>query len=170
MAREKVLLTAGTPSLVQVILKPTLWAQNLGGPAPALSPTDSRNWPAHGSLHALRGKWVLVSFWATWCLPCVREMPALMDFYEKHRAARGRFEIIAVHSPDGQSFEAIHEAYERLTKVWGRPIPFPLLFDATGETHKRWGIEAYPTMLLIDRDGRITGASSLSALAAKLGT
>jgi thiol-disulfide isomerase/thioredoxin len=168
-ASAEVLLSADQPSSVHMVLKPTVWAQSLGKAAPALSPTDSRNWSADSSLEALRGKWVLVSFWATWCLPCVQEMPVLIDFYEKHGAARGRFEIIAVHSPDGTSFQAIHEAYERLAKLWGRPVPFPLLFDATGDTHKRWGIQAYPTTILIDPQGRIAGAATLKDLATKLG-
>jgi thiol-disulfide isomerase/thioredoxin len=115
-----------------------------------------------------RGKWVFVTFWATWCGPCVKEMPAFIDFYEKNAAVRRNFEIIAVHSPDGASFAAIQNAYSRLVNVWGKSIPFPLFFDSTGATHKRWGIEAYPTSLLIDPAGRIVGAATLEDLAAKL--
>jgi thiol-disulfide isomerase/thioredoxin len=134
---EKVVRAAGKPASVQVSLRPTLWAQSLGKPAPALSPTDSRNWPPGASLETQRSKWVLLTYWATWCQPCIREMPVLTEFYEKNAAAHERLEIVAMHSPDGASFDGIKSAYERLVKVWGKPPPFPLLFDSSGETPKR---------------------------------
>lgn len=168
-ATEALRLAPGKPAAISVRLQPTRWARNLGKPAPGLFPTDSRNWRPGESLAALRGKWVLVSFWATWCLPCVREMPALMAFYDKHARARRRFEIIAVHSPDGASFAAIRSAYDRLVKVWGQAPPFPLLFDATGRTVQAWGIQTYPTTLLIDPSGRLSGAATLDDLRARLG-
>jgi thiol-disulfide isomerase/thioredoxin len=168
---KQLLLADGKAASVRVDLQPTLWARSLGQPAPAITPTDVHNWPTGADFAAPRGKWVLVDFWATWCQPCVAEMPALIAFYEQHALQRGRFEIIAVHSPDAVSFAAILGSYERLTKTaWsGKPMPFPMVFDATGATHKRWGIEAYPTMLLIDPAGRIFGEGTLAALAKKTG-
>jgi hypothetical protein len=54
-------------------------------------------------------------------------------------------------------------------RSWGgKSLPFPLAFDATGATQKRWGIESYPTTLLIDPEGRLVGAGSIDDLAAKL--
>ncbi|MEO6580084.1 MAG: TlpA disulfide reductase family protein [Sphingomicrobium sp.] len=150
-------------------LQPTSWARNLGKPAPAFTPTDLRNAKSVDP-EALRGKWVLVDFWATWCLPCVQEMPKIISFYNEHAKDRGRFEIVAVHSPDGKSFEAIQSAYRSLvTKTWaGKDLPFPLVFDATGATQKRWGVEAYPTTLLIDPQGRLVGAATIDDLAKRL--
>jgi thiol-disulfide isomerase/thioredoxin len=166
--RQKLMLIPGHPAAVGFDLQPTSWARNLGKPAPSFTPTDVHNWTSTKEFSSPRGKWVFVTFWATWCVPCVAEMPKLIDFYEQHAAMRDRFEIIAVHSPDGTSFAAIEPAYSHLVQVWGKPIPFPLLFDSSGTTFKRWGIEAYPTNLLIDPDGRIVGAATLDDFASRL--
>jgi thiol-disulfide isomerase/thioredoxin len=170
-ATRQLRLTASQPQTVQIQLQPALWARSLGKTAPAFTPTDLQNWPANQPLSSLRGKWVLVSFWATWCRPCVEEMPKLIRFYEQHSADRNRFEIVAVHSADGTSLEGIRAAYDRLVQqTWGgKQLPFPLLFDATGNTQKRWGIEAYPTTLLIDPNGKLVGLATLEDLQSKVG-
>jgi thiol-disulfide isomerase/thioredoxin len=168
-ARGQIAVTASQPASLRLELQPVWWFRNKGEPAPAISPTDIRNWPAGQPFTAPKRKWVLVSYWATWCKPCVEEMPKLIDFYQQHAALRDRFEILAIHSADGASFVAIGDQYERLVKMWGQPVPFPLLFDSTGATHKRWGIQSYPTMLLIDPEGNLAGAGNLEILATKLG-
>jgi len=163
-------LTSPLEKQVRLELRPTLWARNLGKPAPPFTPTEVQNWPAGRSLASLKGKWVLVSFWATWCRPCVEEMPKLIRFYEQH--PRDRFEILAVHSEDGgASFAAIRPAYDRFVKgPWGgQSLPFPMLFDSTGNTQKKvWGINAYPTTLLIDPAGNLVGLATLEDLRSKL--
>lgn len=155
---------------VRVELKPTLWARNLGKTAPAFTPTDIENWPPGRPLSDLGGKWVLVTFWATWCVPCVEEMPKVVRFYEQHSNEHDRFEILAIHSTDGKSFAAIQPAYKRLVKTkWGgQSLPFPLLFDSTGNTQRRWGIEAYPTTLLVNPQGKLVGPGSIEELAKKV--
>jgi thiol-disulfide isomerase/thioredoxin len=162
-------LSAGGTARVQIDLQPPPWLQLVGKPAPAFTPTDVHNWTSGGPL-TLRGKWVLVDFWATWCQPCVQEMPKLVAFYEQNAPARDRFEIVAVHSADGESFQAIRGAYDRLVaRAWGgKTLPFPLLFDSTGETQKRWGIELLPMSLLVDPEGRVAGVGTVEDLAAKV--
>ncbi|HEV2701818.1 MAG TPA: redoxin domain-containing protein [Steroidobacteraceae bacterium] len=167
---RKIMPSSSSGSRLRIALQPTQWVKGLDKPAPVLTPTDVQNWPAGRPFSALHGKWVLVTFWATWCQPCVEEMPKLISFYENHTAQRDRFEIVAIHSPDGKSFAGIQPAYERLEKsLWnGKSLPFPLVFDATGNTQKRWGIEAYPTSLLIDPAGRLVGWGTIEDLKAKI--
>jgi len=168
-AKERLVLSP-RGERVRIVLKPTLWARNLGKAAPAFTPTDIENWPRGRPLSELRGKWVLVTFWATWCVPCVEEMPKVVRFYEQHSSERNSFEILAIHSPDGKSFAAIQPAYQRLVKTkWGgQSLPFPLLFDSSGNTQRRWGIEAYPTTLLINPQGKLVGQGSIEELAKKI--
>lgn len=105
----------------------------------------------------LRGKVVLVDFWATWCPPCVEEAPALAAVYEKHKA--GGFEIIGISLDRDkkalQDFTAAHNM------VW------PQFFDGQGwdnELAKRFKIQSIPTMWLLDREGKLVDANPRSRL------
>lgn len=94
---------------------------------------------------SLRGKVVLVNFWATWCPPCLAEMPSMQRLVE---ALAGRpFQILAVNTEETKS------------KVWKfrklLNITFPTLLDSSGEVTRAWGVEVFPTSYLIDAGGRI---------------
>jgi thiol-disulfide isomerase/thioredoxin len=101
------------------------------------------------SWDSLRGKVVLLDFWATWCMPCVAELPHLGEL--RKGFAHSGFEIVSVAS----------DASETLDQVAGfvakRGITWPQIYDKNGIMEKRFGIEVYPTTLLIGRDGRIVG-------------
>jgi peroxiredoxin len=95
----------------------------------------------------LRGKVVLVEFWATDCATCVKEMPELAATYEKYRA-RG-FETIAVAMRyDPPNYVMAYTERNRL--------PFTVAFDPMGEVAKAFGdVKLTPTTFLIDRRGAI---------------
>ena len=99
-------------------------------------------------LAAYRGKVVLVDFWATWCGPCVNELPHVKAAYEKHHAAG--FEIIGVSlDKDGDKLASFTKDNE---------MPWPQIFDGQGGQNKlaqAYGIRSIPATFLLDRDGRI---------------
>lgn len=103
----------------------------------------------HGAMNldGLRGKPVLVTFWATTCTICLSEMPELVKLYQRHRA-RG-FELVAVAMP----YDAAWLVADYATS---RALPFPVAFDAKGEAVKAFGsIEGTPTAFLLDKQGRV---------------
>lgn len=96
-------------------------------------------------LSTLRGQVVLVNFWAIWCPPCVEELPSLQRLKEKRRA-RG-LEILAVEVGDGP--EQIRAF------LADKQVNFPVLLDRHGKALGRWGVYAFPTTFLVDRQGRL---------------
>ena len=103
-----------------------------------------------GSQHrsdALRGKVVLVNFWATSCTVCVKEMPALMATYRQFQS-RG-FETLAVAMRYDPPAYVVNYARSR-------ELPFPVAIDNTGEIARRFGdVQLTPTTFVINRRGEI---------------
>ena len=83
----------------------------------------------------------------------------MIDFFEDHKADRDKFEILAFHDAQAKNFDELDSKLEPIIKnAWsGRPLPFPILLDSTGETIEKFGISAFPTMILIDPEGRLVG-------------
>ncbi|MGZ8844363.1 MAG: peroxiredoxin family protein [Pyrinomonadaceae bacterium] len=96
-------------------------------------------------LSDLKGKVVLINFWATWCAPCVGEMPALAKTYVKYKD-RG-FEIMAVSTDDANERDKVRE-FAR-----AHALPFPVLFD--DGVARLYDIDSYPGNVFIGRDGNI---------------
>ena len=111
--------------------------------APALSLPDLGG--RQQRLEDYRGQVVLVNFWATWCPPCLAEMPSMQRLVE---AMAGRpFQILAVNTEETKS------------KVWKFKkllnISFPTLLDSSGDATRAWAVDVFPTSYLIDAGGRI---------------
>lgn len=100
-----------------------------------------------GNIEQLRGKVVLVNFWATSCVTCVKEMPEIIATHEKFKA-RG-FETLAV----AMSYDP--PAYvSRFAE--SRQLPFKVAIDNTGEIARKFGdIRLTPTTVLINKRGEI---------------
>ena len=133
--------------------------QYYGHAAPPLDDMESISPPSF-STEELRGKWVLVYFWGYWCAPCVNEgLPKLAHFFEEHILDRDRFEILAVHENGVAGQITIEELKEKLAGLekekWGKPLPFRIVLDRSGETIKAWGVSAYPTIALIKPNGEL---------------
>ena len=117
--------------------------KNVNSKAPDFSLKD-----AHGrslSLSSLRGKVVLINFWATWCPPCKAEMPSMNRLYNEIRN-RG-FEIVAISTDN--SLSTIRDFLAR------NRIDFPVLFDETKSVTRQYHVFSMPTTFLIDRSGMI---------------
>ncbi len=99
------------------------------------------------TLNDLRGKIVLVNFWATSCPGCVKEMPGLIQTYNQYKD-RG-FEIVAVAmSYDPPNYVA------NFAKT--RQLPFPVALDVNGEHAHAFGdVQLTPTSFIIGKDGKI---------------
>lgn len=93
----------------------------------------------------LRGKLVLVNFWAIWCPPCVEELPSLQRLHDKRESAG--LEILAVE---------VGDAPERVKDFLAdKAVFFPVLLDPEGKALASWGVHAFPTTFVIDRQGHI---------------
>lgn len=115
--------------------------------APALTVTALDG--AGFDLDAMRGKVVLVSFWATWCAPCLEEMPALEKYYRKHKA--DGFEIIALSTDKPGNRAKVQKvlakfsfpgamASEASRNGFGRPdaVPVSYVVDAHGNIRDKF--------------------------------
>jgi thiol-disulfide isomerase/thioredoxin len=114
-------------------------------------------------LSKLRGKVVLVNFWATWCGPCRAEIPDFSEVYKKYRA-KG-FEIIGI-SLDQDGWNSVSS----FVKKYG--IPYPVVLGDGKVVDQYGGFEFIPTSFLVDQQGNIvdqhTGAWSKAVLEKKL--
>jgi thiol-disulfide isomerase/thioredoxin len=125
--------TAGAGDLKPLPAKP---APNLD--LPTLDGATAR-------LEQLRGRVVLVNFWAVWCPPCRKEIPSMARLAEK---LGGRpFAILAVNV--GESPDDIRAFLKQV------PVNFPILLDADGENLKPWQVFAFPTSYVVDKQGRL---------------
>ena len=99
------------------------------------------------STDELRGKVVLVNFWATWCTSCIKEMPKLVETYRKY-APRG-YEMVAV-AVQSDAPKQVSQFVKR------RELPFKVALDTTGEAARTFGdVRATPVSVLLDREGRV---------------
>ncbi len=122
-------------------LMPDPLAPKLRGLAPDFDLADAsgRRW----SLRGLRDKPVLVSFWATWCPPCVQEMPSLEALA---RRLGDRATILAV---------SVDESWEAIRKFFPHGTPLTVLLDPSREVPASYGTSQFPESFLVDPAGRV---------------
>ncbi len=99
-------------------------------------------------LAALKGKIVFLNFWATWCGPCIEEMPSMEALYQRYKETDFRFLTISI---DCGGRESVRKFVER------HRYRIPILLDPAGKTLELFEISRIPATFIIDRNGRMIG-------------
>lgn len=142
----RVLLPAGFMLLVLVVLAYVWFSPSGAEPAPKLVMTQL-NGGQKIDLAALRGRPVLVTFWATSCPGCIAEMPHLIKLYQE-LAPKG-FQMIGVAMAYDQPDHVLEMQKQK-------HIPYPIVWDGVGQASRAFGtVTLTPTHFLIDPQGRI---------------
>ena len=112
-------------------------------------------------LSQMKGKVVLIDFWATWCGPCVREIPSVKKTYDELNS-KG-FEIIGISMDSNQA-----KLEDFLAK---NDMPWPQFFDGKGwktRLAQEHGISSIPAMWLVDKEGNLVDQNARSGLEGKV--
>lgn len=112
----------------------------------------------YGNEHSLadyKGKTVFLNFWATWCGPCRNEMPEIQKIYEETQQEEDSDLVVLGIAAPGFGQEKSQEEVEAFLEKNG--YTYPVLMDTTGEVFMEYGISAYPTTFMVDRDGNLFG-------------
>ena len=120
-----------------------LWSEG-NESAPSLVLADIRG--VEHSLEQYRGKVVVVNFWATWCPPCVEELPSLENAWQRYRQ-----QGLVVLAVSGEESDVVSSFLERLPS----DITFPVLIDGDMKSGNRWQIRGLPTTVVVDRSGDV---------------
>ena len=112
----------------------------VGKPAPDFNLNDGST-----SIHLAdyRGKVVLLNFWASWCAPCIVELPSLQQFHRDHP----EYPILAVSIDEDES------AYKRF--LVQRNVQFTVVRDPQETAAQKYGTTGWPETFVIDREGKI---------------
>jgi thiol-disulfide isomerase/thioredoxin len=132
-------VAAANAGAAEAVLRP--WPAGQATPALKLVDLDGKAW----ELAQLRGKVVVVNFWASWCGPCVEELPVLGALAQRP-AWRDRVAVVGVN------YKEPLDAIRGFTA--SRAIPYPILRDRGGDMFKLWTAGVMPTTILVDRQGR----------------
>jgi cytochrome c biogenesis protein CcmG/thiol:disulfide interchange protein DsbE len=129
-------------------LKQQMQSQGLGVAEKPVDPVEFKLQDLAGkqvALSGLKGKVVLLNFWATWCGPCVSEMPSMQRLYKQLKA--DGLEILAVNLREEKP--AVADFVKKLG------LTFPILLDADGYVGSVYNARVIPTTYLVDRNGKI---------------
>jgi thiol-disulfide isomerase/thioredoxin len=101
---------------------------------------------ANYTLSGLRGKWVLINFWAPWCPPCIQEMPELITLQQQHKDVQ----VIGV----AVMYQSRKEVLDMVTK---QSISYPIVFGNEDTAGDFGGLDGMPTSFLYSPSGKLVG-------------
>jgi len=133
-------LATRPPSATRAVQSPLV-----GKPAPPIEAATVDGKQA--ALSDLRGRWVVVNFFATWCVPCRQEHPDLVRFAQAHETAGDASVLAVVYSDNTQ---AVREFRDKEGGTW------PMLTDPKGRIALDYGVSGVPESFLISPDGIVT--------------
>ena len=116
----------------------------------------------YGNSHTLsdyKGKVVFLNFWATWCNPCLIEMPHIEELYKEYGLNKEDVVILGVANPRSNEYpNNADEPKETIIDFLNQNgYTFPIVFDETGEISQQYFIRAFPTTFMINKEGKIYG-------------
>lgn len=114
----------------------------IGEEAPDFEVTNT-----HGNKVALsdyKGKVVVLNFWASWCEPCVKEMPLINEVYQSNRS-----DVAALFVNAGESKGTVNEF------LTAHQFEFPVMIDVTGKVSGLYGIVGLPVTFIMDKNGNL---------------
>ncbi len=136
-------------------------APHPGSPAPELQGVDLEG--REVNLEDFRGRVVLLNVWATWCPPCVEEMPSMQRLQDALQDQP--FDIVAVSIDQGADREAVRRHIRDFVDELG--LTFTVLHGSPTEVRQRYQVAGIPETFLIDQDGviqdRVLGAAEWDA-------
>jgi thiol-disulfide isomerase/thioredoxin len=126
-----------------------------GGPAPDFTKLDQNGKAV--SLSQFKGKYVLLDFWGSWCSPCRQAMPHLKELYAMY-ASKG-FEVLGISSEKVSSQSQAEAMWKEAIVKDGLPWTNVLNNEVSmkQDVVQMFAIEAYPTQILLDKEGKIIG-------------
>jgi cytochrome c biogenesis protein CcmG/thiol:disulfide interchange protein DsbE len=169
--RARVVAQGVAVAAVLGLLALLLWKLTLGGPGGAAAELGEGKSPeapdftlerldstgGELTLSSLRGKAVVLNFWASWCIPCKDEAPLLEEAWQENRK-RG----LVVVGVDSQDFR---EDARKFMKRFG--VTYPIVYDGKGSTLGRYGVTGFPETFFVGRDGRLVGKHIVGGLDAE---
>ena len=111
------------------------------------------------TLSGYKGKVVFLNFWATWCPPCRQEMPDIQALYEESGGNAEDLVILGVANPKTDERPANSDVTQAEVAAFlaENGYTYPTVMDLTGDVFSQYGISAFPTTFMIDRDGNVFG-------------
>ena len=116
----------------------------------------------YGNEHTLsdyKDKVVFLNFWATWCNPCLIEMPHIEELYKEYGLNEDEVVFLAIANPSSKEYpnnsDVSKEEIEQFIKDKG--YTFPILFDETGEVLANYAIRAFPTTFMVNKESKVYG-------------
>lgn len=116
----------------------------------------------YGNEHTLsdyKGKVVFINFYATWCPPCNAELPDIEELYQKYGSNQKDVVFLGITNPKSKDYPLNSDEDKDYIKSFlnEKGLTFPTLFDETGTVLQTYGISAFPTTFIIDKEGNVLG-------------